>query len=865
MADKVIKTTYTAEIDKASYQRVQQDLQKQSQLQVKSAKDSQRLTEKQASATKDLVKNQKDYNREQLKAQKAEKTRLQLLDEQNSALRRQVGSVGDVDSALSAIRGGAGAITGTDLAGLEQVAGIFEFGEAIVQLEGALPTAIESVKSLGADTVIGFGAVGLALAGVTLASQHLASENEKVRQSTIALVEAQRTYYQQIEAGDLESTTQSLASAQSELRAESNLLADVTSQIEDRFKATQENGGVLGDAMARLNVAIGSTDPVLQALIEQQKEQQSTVSELTANVAGLKRARDELATSTETLAQAEERRAKEASAQAQKYIDYANETRALREFELQTLQSSTEANEKLLLSLQSDITFAKEQIAITESSGVVTKETTEAIAKYNKEIELAQQKIQFLTSTSIPYTQQLDKEAELKEAQKEASKELEAQEQERLNKEKAIASERDKTLNSLISLSKKANDSLDEYARKQAELTQDRLLRDSRELEDYNAKVAQDTIEHHRDLLDISRDGNKAIAEAQQAVKDFDKEFMQGQIDAQQDYHDDLASLNRKRDLEELQARRDHLADLRDAEQNNDVLAFLQAQNKFKQDQQTRKEDESLEDKERREQLARTLADNRTAYLERRRLLLQEVTERRQALQQSISEARQAFNEEQRLAQQSFELDLQRQIQDDQIADQRSQQALQRTLNEINLKAQAELSAIRQVTSAVGALEAVANRIASTARNAGSGSSSGGYSSNYSSYSSLGSKSYEQGGSVATLTSANQATHSSRIARVAFGNEGYVTKPTQALVGESLKSGEGEAMVKFKLSEGLPASIMRRSGGQSQQPVIHFAPNLTVGDIATGREVTEALQATVNDFTNQLFGSLSRAVNNPVS
>lgn len=47
---------------------------------------------------------------------------------------------------------------------------------------------------------------------------------------------------------------------------------------------------------------------------------------------------------------------------------------------------------------------------------------------------------------------------------------------------------------------------------------------------------------------------------------------------------------------------------------------------------------------------------------------------------------------------------------------------------------------------------------------------------------------------------------------VAFANEGVVTKPTFALIGEKLGAGEAEAVIKYKQSEGLPAS-MRGEGG----------------------------------------------------
>jgi type II secretory pathway pseudopilin PulG len=300
--------------------------------------------------------------------------------------------------------------------------------EGVANLQAAVPASIESLKVLtnevGIETVAGLGAAGIALAGFAAVLTLASNESAKAEKAMESQLNAQRLYYQAIEDGDLESTTSDLASVQSELRAELQNLADIEKQVNRQFG---ESNNVLQDAGSRIRFftsELGVNDGRLKELIEQQKVSNDTIAELRDKENALLRARDKLSVVTETLEQAEARRAEASKERAEGFIQYADDVRKLREFELSTLHSTTDANEKLLFQLQKNTDFAREQIEITKSSGENNEATAQAIARYNKEIEQNAAKIEILTAVSLPYTKQLDAQAEAIKQSEEASKAL---------------------------------------------------------------------------------------------------------------------------------------------------------------------------------------------------------------------------------------------------------------------------------------------------------------------------------------------------------------------------------------------------------------------------------------------------------
>jgi len=193
--NRTVTTTYTAKLDQQSFNKISKDLKKQNDEQVKAAKVEKAAAREAAKALKDKERFQKKIDKAHLSALKEEKkrnkdliklekTRLQIAEEQNSAARRQVGSLGDIDQIFSTFRGG-GAGLGVDLGGLEGFAAVFELAEAAGQLKGAAPAATQVVKELASSIGVGgivIGAtVGIMIAGFSLLQESTRKQAEEFK------------------------------------------------------------------------------------------------------------------------------------------------------------------------------------------------------------------------------------------------------------------------------------------------------------------------------------------------------------------------------------------------------------------------------------------------------------------------------------------------------------------------------------------------------------------------------------------------------------------------------------------------------------------------------------------------------------
>lgn len=834
MADKIQKfIEYVAKIDKSSFTKLATQQQQLNRQQIKAGNEIVSINQDARKALLSQVKARKDNRDETNKQIKAEQTRLEILEKQNSELRRDVGSIGDVDSALSAIRGGAGALTGTDLGVLEGAAGLFELGEAAVQLRGAVPSAVESVKNLGSS--IGASGVGLvgALGVLTVALAAASTEAQRRAELAKVVIDSQKEYFEIVQSGTSESISVARESAKEQLEAAKQ---ELQTRKDQREQINQEIGAMTGffQGVVQAGISAGITGGEVKQLDTTIQELEKTVLE---NELAVKNYDDALESAkvkqndlTKTLLAD---------------VDAIGERR---KFENQVTSQSVEQNVALNQELLKQNDIIAEQINTLRLSGDSSESVKERMAELYEQLVANDEQLAFLRNTAIPYTQQLADEEEAKEKLIEQSK-----------KREQIDKQRESTLSRLTSLEDAANKALEDFALKQSEITQDRQIRDIRELEDYNTEVAQAQQEHNREVANIVKDGNKDIANIRNSISGLESDFYKDEIDAQKTYQKDLRKLSEQYQREDKQQLDDHLASLRDAEQSNDVIAFLQSQRSFQQEQAEKQSTRSQEFKELNEEYQEQRRLRQEAFNERRAELQQELALSRQQTQERLNEARNAFQQEQALRAQERQRDLQRRAQDDAIADQRNQQALQRQLQAIDQKAQAELNAIRQVTSAVGQLEAVARRISASASGGSSGRSS------YSGSSALGSKSYERNGSIfRSIQSQTVASNKTRTpVRTAFADGGIADRPTLAMVGEG---GKPEAIIPFNKSRGLPAALRdygltgSRSGGS---PIVNlqFAPNLTVGDIATGNEVSRALQEFATDLERQLYQGINKAVN----
>lgn len=419
-------------------------------------------------------------------------------------------------------------------------------------------------------------------------------------------------------------------------------------------------------------------------------------------------------------------------------------------------------------------------------------------------------------------------------------------------------------------------DSVKRFAEQQASVADGRALRDSRDQEDFQEQQAASLKAHRDKLLSIEADGQAKIAairgniadlpaqlaeaqgkaqgKANDAISKVNADFMQSEIKALEKFRADEAkrvkafNTQRLRDLEDLNN------DLLDAEQSNDVLRFLQIQKAGetrlkRQDEdnsaaQQEAQDSFLAEREAARQaretrvaeiqagLAQELTAIQQANAEKNAELQKALAAEKAAIQERLAAEKASFDEREKAEAASREKRLRRQAEDDQRADQQAQQALQKELQRIGVKEQAELKALDSVIAKANSLSSSISK-----------SSTSGKSSLSSALSNLDTK---KGKSFTQALG------------FAFEKEGIARRATIGLVGENLKSGEAEAMIRFKESEGLPAEVFKRAGGIGGGGGITVAPvfNSTIGDIATAAQVTEALNA----YTEALAETVGQAV-----
>jgi hypothetical protein len=813
MADRTVTTTYTAKLDNQSYTKVEKSLKDQSKKQVKATQDTANNYDDMRKSLLGATKASDKLNKSQKQSNKQAKTRLEILEKQNTAMRNQVGSVGDVDSALSAVRGGAGAVTGADLGGLEAVAGIFELTEAAVQLKAAAPVAAESLKGL----VSGIGAGGLAVAAsaaiIVGAFAIISAASKEQAEDYKGIAEGFKGLNLELEQGTLttEEVQKRLTDLNTERRAEQRNLE----ALETEYNHYIESMGLAG-------VAARIASDAEQARVEAIDESKKALKEFDTAALGLG------STLTSTRIQMNDAN--------QALLDQVDSIAVSRNFENQAMAQTVQVSEDRANALEQQNDIITEQISTIKLSGIETDETRAKLESLTDQLALNAEQISYLNDVAIPYNQTIENEAKLK---KETEEEVEARSKKIADDRKKRSADEERALTRLNALNEQSIKLIDEFARKQSETLANRQLRDLREQQDYS-------IEQQRAL----KDHNDEIAKLNRDADDARKDFMRDEIEATNQYQVNLNKLNTQYRREDETALSDHLSDLRTAQQNNDVIAFLQAKQQFEKDQQQKERDRSDEFRELNRQ-----------HREERRLRQEAYTQQRRDLMRQMADTRQAFAQSQQQAAQARQLQLQRQQQDDAIADARARQALQRSLNDINLKAQAEMRAVRSVLGVVRQLEMVASRIASRAGSSSTSSMSR----------SASNASYQQRLQRTQLQNAVRNSSSSSAAFLshvrmggAFARGGIVDRPTLGLVGEG---GNPEAIIPFNRSKGLQSALVdygivpRGGAGSNGSVVVNFAPNLTVGDIASGAEVSRALQTFSDDLQMQIATGFNRAVN----
>ncbi len=423
--------------------------------------------------------------------------------------------------------------------------------------------------------------------------------------------------------------------------------------------------------------------------------------------------------------------------------------------------------------------------------------------------------------------------------------------------EEELTKQRETSAKALEQLADQRNDLLQREGQQVAQLTEDRIVADLRELADWNAQ-REDQLEAHVDnIAGIDEQGQERLAQIHASgidkIASIDKRIG--------DLYDDLAGLesdgadkrekvNRdymREEITELEKfrkdesgrTRDYYKDrerllqdlndtLLDAEQENDVVAFVAAQKAAEKELRRNQEDFDLETQDRQsdylaqraveqQQLQEKLADIQTEADVRRAEIQERIAEQQAAkaqvildiqdqlaaerarILQSKIDAQAAFDEARKRDEEAFAKRQQREAEDEARSDLRRTNALNTQLADIKIKEAAEQAAITSLLVKVNQLKAVIATM-----NVGGGSSTAG---------GQGGASFS-GNGTGTNASYTNPGGGGKFNPFAFAGGGIATQPTYGVFGE--RPGYNEALVPFRKSEGIENAIQRLGlGGES--------------------------------------------------
>ncbi len=383
---------------------------------------------------------------------------------------------------------------------------------------------------------------------------------------------------------------------------------------------------------------------------------------------------------------------------------------------------------------------------------------------------------------------------------------------------------------------------------------------------------------------------NKVIADMNKRTAEVNREYMANERKAWEDFYRserELAEQNRK---DRLRLIEDINQSLLEAEENNDVNAFIQAKRSGEQQLRRMQEDADDATRQRTEQFLRERAEAdaqhqqaldqiRTQAEEQRALAetnyradldtsekrRQEETERlrediakriaaeEDALAQRIFAIQENYNLEQSLIDDVFAQRKSRYKDDDKIINERLDTAIQRHAEDTKRKQDAEIAANKAITDSLTTTTQTASKQASTSITNDFAQAarqiSGTVISMIGAISAAAAARASSFGTSSSSGSSGLGTGANGLQAIAFANQGIVDRPTLALIGEKLKPGEKEGVFKFRPSEGLPAGI----GGQTI--------NLNVGTISIGEGAT-ITQTEVRDALASALTGVFRGIEN---
>jgi len=457
--------------------------------------------------------------------------------------------------------------------------------------------------------------------------------------------------------------------------------------------------------------------------------------------------------------------------------------------------------------------------------------------------------------------------------------------------ERELAAQREASIAQMQQLAERAAEIAAQSAERMQQIMADRALADERAEEDAALRRQFELEDFNARLLDIQKRGQENIIKTRadaieqeraktaklfESVAKIATDLRSKELDIDLKYHKAAAKAHEEYTKRRLRAEEDAQDALFDAEQANNVIQFLQAQRTAEKERTRESQDHSDAASERQQQREEDLQAARQAAIEKRAEYIKQHQEEMEAMKIATAEriaetqagiAAQTAAEEaaraKRMEREKIWEDIrtQRQEQDRQIQDERQAEATRRQIARIQDEINAinvATGAVKQLSTATSRLAALAAQLAARARSA----TSTGSSTRDLFRGVRESVDIMRGGGMtnARVDAINEQLRAGRSSHriTAFANEGVVTRPTVAMLGERLKTGQAEAVVKFKMSEGIPARFTQQSGSRKPVTVVYnpvFSP--MVGDIATGAEVSEALQ----QYSDAHMSELNRIFN----
>jgi len=764
--------------------------------------------------------------------------RLRDRNDDFNRLSDNVGLAGDVQSNLGGVQsllGTAGASGASQAVG---VAGeIAVLSEELPRLKASvlgLPDTIRAASTELGTTATKMGALGVASGALVVALQLAQDQFRRSKESATAAINTNEEYFRLVATGSRESNEQLKKdlelelSIQKQIRAEN--VADLAQFRADLSTNFTEAGRLFIEGGAIAGLGAGEVAAVAQAV----DDSNTKVSELEQRLKGLNLALEDTSDSAEGARIAAD------SALAEDVGKLAE----VRRFERDTLNSTTEANRQRLSGLDSENNIILEQVNRLKEQGQGTEDNLQLIQDLTQRYNENQDSMRFLMQTAIPATKAIEEQARAQEIAKE-----------KILEENKANQERASVLGRVNQLQDQANKVIEQFAEREASFERKR----SQSLEDFGIKRTQQTEDHNRKLLDISRQGTDRINKLNQSASDLQSDYFKSQVASQREYANELKSVDERRNLDRIQREREGAQELDELAFENNVIAFLRAKRKQDSERQAETENQSLEDQQRARQFSEQRRQEEQAFLQRRELLQRQITEEKQAIQQRIDAERESFGIQQQRQQEAFNLAQKRAQQELDLERQKTQQQLQL----IQAKAQAEVNAVSGTTSQVRILQSAVDSLTRSVQGFGNSAQSAGSSSSSSSVFGL-------TASVLAQREANRAKASSLQTRnsggtslrdlnrlgVAFANGGISTRPTLSITGE--KRGFNEAMIPFRPSEGIRPALER--AGMSTQPSLNLTINATVGENASIPQVKSMINQAVNESKLEITRGVAQGI-----